>query len=287
MKFSFDSFCDGSFDYDPVTKRHTGLRLREDNMDIGGGRISRADIDKLKDHPNEDTVTVSGLRQDTFEYFIDAYGHQLKAIRFFKNKFIEDWSALGTLTNLEYLYFFANQRIEHLWDMSKNSSLTGLSISDFSRLKDIKMIYTAPALEDFRIGNAVWCTMVIESLMPLANTHVKHLSFAGKSIADQDLSFLDSMRDLKTFDFPTNLFTTAQVAWIAANHPEITGFAITPYTGYPTKDDPDPDGCVVGKRKPYLKYKGNEEKIRKYEKAFEELKQKYKGIPYHEAFDNI
>ena len=40
-----------------------------------------------------------------------------------------------------------------------------------------------------------------------------------------------------------------------------------------------PMGCDLG----YV-YKGNEEKVKKYEKAFEELEEKYKGIPYREAF---
>ena len=55
---------------------------------------------------------------------------------------------------------------------------------------------------------------------------------------------------------------------------------------YPTDEKPDSDGWVVGKRKPFLKYIGNEEKISKYEKAFNELKIKYKGISYHDAFPN-
>ena len=59
MDFSFDAFVDGSFDYDPETKTHTSLWLREEHMDIGGGRISRADIDKLKDHPDAEVVSIS------------------------------------------------------------------------------------------------------------------------------------------------------------------------------------------------------------------------------------
>ncbi|MBR4235804.1 MAG: internalin [Clostridia bacterium] len=285
MKYSFESFCDGSFDWNPINNKRTGLWLRQEKMDISGGRISISDIDRLKEYPEADTVMISGLRQDTFEYFINTYGNQLKAICFFKNKFIEDWSLLGTLPHIQYLYFFSNQRIERFWDMNNNRELTGLAVMDFSRIKDVELVSTAPALEDFRIGNEIWSTMVINSLMPLAGTPIKYLSFVGKNIINQDLSFLDSMPYLETFDFPTNLFTTEQVAWIAANHPEISGFAITPYTGYPTDKEPDSRGWVVGRRKPYLKYRGNEERIRKYEKAFAELKDKYRGIPYREAFE--
>lgn len=52
MEFSFDSFIDGSFDYDCETKTHGCIWLREEEMDIGGGKITVADIDKLKFHPD-------------------------------------------------------------------------------------------------------------------------------------------------------------------------------------------------------------------------------------------
>ena len=282
MNQSFWDFCNGSFDYDPVRGKH--LWLRPEKPDIGGGRICIADIDKLKDHPNEDTVTITGLRQDTFEYFIAAYGRQLKAIRFCKNKFIEDWSLLGTLPHIEYLYFFSNQRIDRFWDMSANRALTGLSVQDFSRLKNVESVNTAPALEYFAIGNEIWSTAVIDSFRPLSGSPIRYLAFTGRSVVDQDLSFLDSMPRLEVYHFPTNMYTTEQVAWIAANHPEVSGFALRPYTGCPSDGKDVSGGWVVGKRKPYLEYKGNEERIKKYEAAFEELKRRYRGLSYREAF---
>ena len=47
-------------------------------------------IDVLKKYPYLHTVTVAGLHQDTFEYFIRKYGEQLHAIRFFKICLISD-----------------------------------------------------------------------------------------------------------------------------------------------------------------------------------------------------
>ncbi|MCH5315045.1 MAG: hypothetical protein J1E81_03950 [Eubacterium sp.] len=287
MKFSFDSFVNGSFDYDPKTEKHTCLWLREEQMDIGGGKISVADIDKLKDYPETDMVKISGLRQDTFEYFIQTYGNQLKAISFFKNKLVEDWSLLATLPNVEYLDFFANQRIQSLWDMSANHSLTGLCINDFSRLTSIEGIETAPALKDFRIGNAIWSTMTLDSLMPLANCKIEKLMFSGKSIADNDFSFLADMPDLKQFDFPTNMLSTEQVAWIVANFPQLEGYALKAKLDtklFDSSMNNVPGVLIVGKRKPSLAIEGNEKRIEKYLRTFEELKQKYKDVPYKTAF---
>lgn len=289
MNFSFESFVSGNFDYDKTTKTHNSLWLREENMDIGGGKITISDIDKLKDYPDTEVVTISGLQQETFEYFIRTYGKQLKAIRFFKNKFVEDLSLLGTLPQLEYVHFFANQRITALWNMTENTSLTALSIQDFSRLTSIKGIETAPALKEFIIGNAVWNTMVIDSLMPLSNSKIERLSFIGRAINDNDFSFLETLPGLKVFDFATNIFTTEQVAWIAANCPLADGYALKAKVDCMLFDSNEhlvnvPKSIIVGKRKPVLKVKGNEDRIQKYVDTFEKLKKKYKGIPYKVAF---
>lgn len=287
MKFSFESFVDGSFDYDIKTQTHSCLWLREEKMDIGGGTITVEDIDRLKDYPDTDVVTISGLHQDTFEYFIKTYGKQLKAIRFFKNKLVEDWSLLGTLTQLEYIHFFANQRISSLWDMSNNISLTGLCIEDFSRLTSIKGIERAPSLKEFKIGNAIWDKMVLESLIPLAHTNIEKFSFYGKSITENDYSFLGDMPELKHFDFPTNMITTEQVAWIVANFPDLDGFALKAKRDcdlFDSSFNKIPGAIIVGKRKPSLIVAENEKRIERYVQNFECLKQKYKGVPYKQAF---
>lgn len=289
MDFSFESFLNGNFDYDRITKTHNSLWLREENMDIGGGKITIADIDKLKKYPDTEVVTISGLKQDTFEYFIKTYGKQLKAIRFFKNKFVEDLSLLGTLPHLEYVYFFANQRVTALWDMTENKSLSSLCIEDFSRLTSIKGVETAPALKEFRIGNAIWNTMVLDSLMPLSNSKIERLSFTGRAIGDNDFSFLETLPELKVFDFATNVFTTEQVAWIAANCPLAEGYALKAKVDCMLPDSNKhlvdvPKSIIVGKRKPVLKVNGNEEKIQKYVDSFEKLKKKYKGMSYKVAF---
>lgn len=289
MNFSFESFVSGGFDYDQTSEIHNCLWLRQENMYVGGGKITFADIDRLKEYPNTEVVTISGLQQDTFEYFIETYGKQLKAIRFFKNKFVEDLSLLGTLPQLEYVHFFANQKVTALWDMTENISLTALCVEDFSKLTSIKGVETAPVLKELIIGNAVWRKMVLDSLMPLASTKIERLSFTGQAILDNDLSFLENMPKLKEFDFATNMFTTEQVAWIVANCHLLDGYALKAKIDcmlFESNDNPVdvPKSIIVGKRKPTLKIKGNEEKIQRYVDDFEDLRIKYKGVPYKIAF---
>ena len=286
MNIDAKSFFDGSFANDTI-------HLHEENWDIGGGRITIKDIDELANHPDAECVMISGLRQDTFEYFIRTYGSQLKAISFLRNKMVEDWSLLGTLPQLEYVYWFHNQRIDRLWDMSKNQSLKGLLINSFTRLHSIEGIEKASALRYFSIGDAVWLTMVVDSLMPLAKTKITHLEFFGKKIEDGDLSFFASLHDLQRFDSPLNLFTTEQFAWIAANCPKAEGRAL-----HPTEDGPvfsmsngelhsTPGVYVIGKRKPSIPFEGNELRIQRYVDSFERMKERYRGVPYRDAFPNV
>ena len=91
------------------------------------------------------------------------------------------------------------------------------------------------------------------------------------------------------FDFATNVFTTEQVAWIAANCPLAEGYALKAKVDCMLIDSNEhlvnvPKSIIVGKRKPVLKVKGNEERIKKYVDSFEKIKKKYKGMPYKVAF---
>ncbi len=295
MDFTFASFVDGSFARDPVSGKCTWLHLCNANADIGGGKLTREDVDVLAQHPEADTVVVSGLNQDTFEYLIATYGKQLRAIRFWKNKAIEDLSPLGTLPQLEYVYYFFNQRVTRLWDMSGNTALSALGLDDFSRLHTIEAVRTAPQLREFAIGDAVWPGAVIDSFMPLGGTEIERLSFSGKAISDNNFSFLSAMPRLREFDFPLNLLTTEQVAWIVANFPHLTGYALVARRDWMLLDKKlyaekreikeVPSTIIVGKRKPALNIAGNEARIAKYEQKFEALKELYRGKAYEEIFE--
>lgn len=257
--------------------------LREENMDVGGGTISIEDIDKIKDYPDAEVVTISGLQQDTFEYFIKTYGHQFKAIRFHKNKLVEDWSLLGELPSLEFVHWFFNQRITSFWDMSKNASLKAISIDDFSRINGFEMIDTAPALEFLSIGAAVWpSNFAFDSFAPLINSKVRKLEFYRLKIPTRDFSFVLNMPQLQEFDFPSNLLTTEQYAWIVANRPDLKGWSLcaayirTDYDGEAEKKRV----LVIGKGKREFDLKGNEKRLEKIEREFQALIKKYRGMPY-------
>ena len=197
------------------------LWLRSQGMDISGGKITMADIERLESYPKADRVRISGLRQDTFEFFIRKYGQNLRIIEFYKNKLVEDWSLLGMLPNVEYLYWFSNQRIDRMWDMTGNIMLKGVCISDFTRLHKLDGCGKPPALRYFAVRDAAWDKTEIESFLPLAGTGITHLGFGGKRVTDKRIDFINQMPNLEQIYGSRSIFTKEQIEWISTHHEKI------------------------------------------------------------------
>lgn len=198
--------------------------------DVGGGKITKEQIDSIKQYPDANSIIISGLEQKTFEYFINEYGRQFQAISFWKNKGVEDLSLLSELEHIEFITYFFNQKATKLWDMSNNKELKGLEIDDFSKLHSIDEIEYAPNLEVFNIGNAVWSKMQIDSLKPVANSTVTCFSWYGDKINDSDYFCLANGR-IKTLNISPRYFTTDELAKLLAILPEdLDGTITKPYS---------------------------------------------------------
>ena len=198
--------------------------------DVGGGKITKEQIDSIRQYPDAKSIIISGLEQKTFEYFINEYGKQFQAISFWKNKGVEDLSLLSELEHVEFITYFFNQKTTKLWDMSNNKELKGLEIVDFTKLHSIDEIQYAPALEVFNIGNAVWAKMQIDSLKPVAKSTVTCFSWYGKKVNDSDYFCLANGR-VKTLNISPRYFTVDELAKLLAVLPEnINGTITKPYS---------------------------------------------------------
>ena len=271
--YDFDSLTEKEWKYPKIDEDARGTQLL---LKAPGRKLSKDEIDRIAEHPDARSVSIGGLRQDTFEYFINTYGRQFRYINFFDEALIEDWSLLETLPELEALYWFSNQKITKLWDMSKNCSLKALELSDFTKLHDLSGVEKAPALEWFGFGDAVWRTSELESLRPLKDTNIRRLSFSGKTIRDMDISFIPQMKALEVFDFPANLFAMEEVAWLAGKCPNVEGYALRPYIETkvynPETNMADiPGVLLVGKRKPMIAVAGNEKRIANHVAKFNKI----------------
>ena len=145
--------------------KNTYLSLIQRN--ISGGRIKRQDIDIIQEFPNITEISISGLTQDTFNYFIENYGHQFKAILFWKCPLVGNLKLLESLDHVEYIVYFWNQRAEGLWDFSKTKALKGL-VSMISPACTIFLNYPSQLLSRnyilaTRYGQPMFSTHFIQS----------------------------------------------------------------------------------------------------------------------------
>ena len=62
------------------------------------------------------------------------------------------------------------------------------------------------------------------------NTKIRRIDFDGKKIRDMDISFIPNMQHLEVFNFPSNHFTTEQVAWLVAKCPNLKGRFLKSHT---------------------------------------------------------
>lgn len=206
--------------------------------EVDGGVISFEQIDEIANHPNAKSIIISGLKQDTFEYFVTKYGNQFEAISFWKNKLVADLSCLGTLQNIKYIHYFYNQKATDLWDISSNTNLIGLGIYDFSKLHDISKIETASNLLNFQLGDAVTPAMVVHSFKPIMNTNITHFEWWGKAVEDNDYTCL-AKSNVTELDMNPTQFTLEELVGLLSHFSDsLTGSITKPYvkTGVKDKD---------------------------------------------------
>lgn len=249
--------------------------LYGDRFNIGGGTITEEEIDVIQQHPELKRISIAGLHQDTFEYFVRTYGAQFEAIYFFKNKMVSDLSILGTLDHVEVLGYFLNQRAERLWDMSGNKKLRLLNIDDFSRLHELNGIEKAPKLEGVCFGNKIWATSKVTRLPDLSHCSLKWICYNAHIPYKETCKFLQ-IPNLESLDFPTNSYKTEFLAWISVNYPKLKGGSLRPYYVFD-----DGSGFICGKRKPHFDDINSEKDKKRVENAcrrFERMKQEYAGM---------
>lgn len=282
---TFEDFAQGSLVRTIDKLGSAAVWLTPRDMDIGGGRMKLHEIDRLKDFPNAEVLAVSGLDQEGFEYLIRTYGSRFKILQLFKNKLVEDWSLLSTLPDLEYLYYFFNQRIDRLWDMTNNKKLKGISIMDFSRLKTLQGIEAAENLEYFSLGNAVWDRCEVDSYRYFAETNVRYLSFSGRKILDRDPRYLVSMKKLEAFRGVMHGLSREQFAWVkanAANDLDI-GPKITHWRNSETREL-YPVAVFPWKGQRSYSLENNEARYARDVEKFNALVQQYRGVSYEALF---
>lgn len=252
--------------------------------EIGGGRLHQTDLSRIESHTGAHALRVSGLDQTTFEELVLCYGDRFTAIHFWKCPGIRDLSPLQSLPHLRLISFFWNQRAEHLWDLAATPNLTGLRLYDFTRLHDLTDISRGSSLRELEFGDAVWDSMVIETLDPIAHLHaLRSLKISAKKINDDRIEPLAHLQQLASLDFSSKQFTTRQVAWLRAHLPDtLQSEALEPLRRFSkpfSYNGKDRDVLLVGKRKPFLSSTADASRIEKHIADFERMVAEFRRDP--------
>lgn len=251
---------------------------------IGGGRLDPSDLAAIDADPGAKALRVSGLDQGTFEELVARHGERFSAIHFWKCPRIADLTPLEHLPGLRLVSFFWNQRAERLWDLTRTPQLTGLCLHDFTRLHDLRDLAAGSSLLELDIGDAVWDTLRVETLEPLASlTGLRSLTLSAKKIEDGRVEPLGALQQLSALQFPSNLFTTSQVAWLRAHLPDSLGSEALEPLRRPVKPlsygGKERDVLLVGKRKPFLSSTIDAKRIERHVAEFERLVAAFRADP--------
>lgn len=246
--------------------------------EASGGKISRARLDLLQDVEG-DKVRISGLRQDTLEYFVHAYGQRFKAIELWKCPQVADLSPLEDLHQVQSISLFWNQKADRLWRVAKNKELIELSLQDVNHANDLAPLADAPTLQRLSFGNEIWSKHHVLSLAPLLNLPtLTHLDINPKAIEDNSARPLTKIPRLQALDFSSRLFTTEKVAWLKARLPHnIESPHLAPFVRIDAglKEDI----MVIGKRKPFLNAEKDAVRLGNYVEKFNTLVAFYRAHP--------
>jgi hypothetical protein len=125
---------------------------------------------------------------------------------------------------------------------------------------------------------------ILNTLNPIKEcATLKNLTFSAKKLLDGKIEPLAHLKQLEGLWFPSNLFSTEQVAWLKAHLPDtVVSKALNAYW---TLDKPLPtsgkdiDTVIVGKRKPLLSSVEDKVRISKYVEQFNAMHQWYLEHP--------
>jgi hypothetical protein len=229
-------------------------------------------------------LEITGLKQDGFDYFIEKYGSQFIEISFFKCPLIADLTKLESLSSIESLSFYWNQRATRLWDLSANTKLKSIALDDFTRLHRLDDLTLSPSLEVVRFGDKIWDSLVLETLSPLTSVrNLRRLSFSAKKILDDRVAPLASIQNLSELEFQSNMFSTEKVAWLTARiGSRVRSRMLAPFF---TIENQIPSGnknidiFIVGKRKPSLDSVKDKTRIQKYVEKFNSMVEHFREHP--------
>lgn len=223
------------------------------------------------------TLLLRGLTQDGLEYFVTKYGATYKTLYLDYCAYIKDFSPLEDLVDLNSIRIEWCKRTEHLWNLSKNTSLKILSIHDAKKLiNNPTLLRTSSTLEEIRFWGNLDTKHALESLGCFEGMKsLKRIDLNSIKLRNHDFKTLHTLPNLEEFHFDAGMLTTEEIAWICAHFPKLKGDCLRAYTENEASCVHDIRIC--GYKKPGLYLPEDQARLDKYIIEFDALVEKYKN----------
>ncbi|QKL20854.1 leucine-rich repeat domain-containing protein [Bacillus altitudinis] len=230
-------------------------------------------IERLNSFSNLTKLWIYKVGQKEFNAILSLVNPKMLYMRELR---VEDLSIISSLQDVEVLSLEWNTKAQSLWDLSKNTFLKSLSLTDFSKLNDIAPLQKNTGLEWLQLSGGIWNTLNLNTLQPLRYLkHLKYLCLSNIKVKDESLEPISALEGLKELDI-SNQFPTEEYARLSVTLPNTKCDRFAPYI-FLSSPIVDKDVMVIGKRKPKINSKVDGEKLKKYEKQFKAYQEKYKN----------
>ena len=187
----------------------------------------------------------------------------------------KDLTILETLHKTETIILNWNTKATSLWDISKNTGLKTLEITDFSKLEDVDQLSLAKQIVSLTLGGGHDKPLKIKTIKPLSRLkNLKYLGLTNLKIEDDTLQPLDQLKNLELLSI-SNQFETKEYAWLATRLPmtKCKMFQATNSCHIVGADNKLVwDTMVTGRKKSFLLSTKDQMKIDKHVNDFERLK---------------
>lgn len=224
-----------------------------------------------------DCLKLTRLTQDGLEHFVRHYGSSYRTLYLYDCTRILDFSPLGDLDALEAIAIEWCRKTDRLWDMSGNTSLKVLNLSDAKKLAEHPhLLQTSATLKEIRIwGPLSGGTYTMDSLECFRDMgSLRRIDLNWIKLADRSMDVLDTLPRLEEFHFDPGMLTTEEIARIVARYPRLYGDSLRAY------DDACMDAGevrVCGFRKPTLRLPGQQKRLDQYTAQFNALVEAYRA----------
>lgn len=222
-------------------------------------------IDALKD-----SAQAFGVNQTALKALCDRL--DTKSL-FIKGLTANDLSPLANIKNLEELNITWAHKFDNVSVLKDLPNLQSLTISDTKRWQDLSQLAGAE-ITHLDVSGGMWNDNTFESLAPLADLpNLETLVLNAVKAKEGGLKPLAQCKSLKRLSLSYK-FDTEDYAYLSVKLPDVDCDAFAPYVSW--DHTPDDEVLVVGKRKPFLNRKKDEQRLAKYIADFDKLQMKFK-----------